>query len=97
MRLPAGASFGVLRRMDMTERVGILAAVSGVGQSFGRGLLPRSTADQAIITGVSLTINYAMTALAQSVTESVADAVIGRGARSRRQRVAHRGDRKSVV
>ena len=64
--------------LDTSERVGILTAVTGVGHSFSRGLLPRSTVDQAVVTGASATINYAITAFAQSVSEGVADLVIGR-------------------
>jgi uncharacterized membrane protein len=62
--------------LDTAERVGLVTAVSGVGHSFSRGLLPRSTVDQAVITGASSTINYAMTALAQSVSEGLAELVI---------------------
>jgi uncharacterized membrane protein len=87
----SGTAIGFMRRLELSERVGILAAVSGVGHSFSRGLLPRATADQAVITGVSLTVNYAMTALAQSLTESMAHKVVSRAPVTRAERAAHRG------
>ena len=68
----------VVPGLDTSERVGILTAVTGVGHSFSRGLLPRSTVDQAVVTGASATINYAITAFAQSISEGIADLVIGR-------------------
>jgi uncharacterized membrane protein len=85
------ADIGFMRRLDMSERVGILAAVAGVGHSFSRGLLPRSTVDQAVISGVALTANYGMTALAQSVTESLAQKALGGVPENQAERAAHRG------
>lgn len=69
-----GAGIGV------PERAGILAASTGVGRSFSRGLMPRSTADQAVVTGVSAAVNYGMTVTSQSIIESVARKVARRGA-----------------
>ncbi len=82
MGVPVARSFvaaigNVVPSLDTSERVGILTAVTGVGHSFSRGLLPRSTVDQAVVTGASATINYAITAFAQSISEGVADLVIG--------------------
>jgi uncharacterized membrane protein len=58
--------------LGVPERAGVLAASTSVGQSFSRGLMPRSTADQAVVTGVSTAINYAFTVSAQSLVEAVA-------------------------
>ncbi len=72
------------------ERAGILAASTSVGRSFSRGLMPRSTADQAVITGVSSAINYGLTATTQSLIESVAFKVAGgRGSPAQEQRTEH--------
>ena len=51
-----------------------------VGRSFSRGLMPRTTSDQAIITGVSSVLNYGLTATSQSLIEAVAFKVAGQGA-----------------
>ncbi len=78
------------RGMQLPERAGVLAASTSVGRSFSRGLLPRATADQAIVTGVSVTLNYALTALAQSLIESAAFKVTGARPATRAERIAHR-------
>ena len=48
--------------LGVPERAGILAGSTVVGRSFSRGLMPRTTSDQAIITGASSALNYGMTA-----------------------------------
>ncbi len=78
------------RGIGLPERAGILAASTSVGRSFSRGLLPRATLDQAIITGVSVTVNYALTALAQSLVESAAFKVTGGSPTTRAERLAYR-------
>lgn len=60
------------------QRAGILAGSTSVGRSFSRGLLARSTADQAVITGCSATLNYALTATSQTMIEAVAGRVADR-------------------
>ena len=77
--------------LGVPERAGILAGSTNVGRSFSRGLMPRSTSDQALITGVSAALNYGLTATSQSLIESVAMKVAGRGADSADQRMAERG------
>lgn len=76
MTEPSSIMRSLTPHLDTAERVGLVTAVSGVGHSFSRGLLPRSTIDQAVITGASGTINYAMTAFAQSISEGFAELVI---------------------
>ncbi|MCB9413043.1 MAG: alpha/beta-hydrolase family protein [Actinobacteria bacterium] len=66
--------------LGVPERAGLLAASTSVGQSFSRGLMPRSTTDQAVVTGVSTAINYAFTVMAQSLVEAVARRVARSGA-----------------
>ena len=73
---PSSMARAMVPHLDTAEQVGLLTAVGGIGHSFSRGLLPRSTIDQAVITGAAGTINYAMTALAQSLSESFAELVI---------------------
>lgn len=88
--LAARALSATERGMQLPERAGVLAASTSVGRSFSRGLLPRATADQAIVTGVSVTINYALTALAQSMIDSAAFKVTGVRPTTRAERIAHR-------
>ena len=72
--------FDAYSGLGMPERAGLLAGSTGVGLSFSRGLMPRTTADQAVITGVSAALNYGLTATAQSLIETVAGKVArGRG------------------
>jgi len=78
------------RRFDLSEQVGILAGSTSIGQSFNRGLMPRSTTDQAIITGVSATVNYALTTFAHSVAQGVARKVVGGEPRTAGERTAER-------
>jgi hypothetical protein len=53
--------------------------------------MPRTTADQAIITGVSAALNYGLTATSQSVIESVALRVAGPGPDTAGRRMTQRG------
>ncbi|WP_344473932.1 alpha/beta-hydrolase family protein [Nonomuraea monospora] len=54
------------------EAAGLLAAAGSVGPSFQPGLLPRTTRDQALITGVVASANYAFAATTQALAEAVA-------------------------
>lgn len=89
---------GIVRRLAEAraglgepERAGILAASTSVGGSFSRGLMPRSTADQAVITGVSATLNYELTAMSQSLIEAVALRAVGGAADTAQARAGRRG------
>ncbi len=77
--------------LGFAERVGILSASTSVGQSFARGLMPRSTIDQAIVTGASATLNYAAMTLSESVIESVAVRATGHRASDQEFRAATNG------
>ena len=57
---------------DLATQAGVIGAAWSVAGSFARGLLPRSPVDQAIITGVTATINYELTATAWSSLEAIA-------------------------
>ena len=43
---------------DLAEQTAVLAAAAAAGGSFQRGLMPRSTTDQAAITGLLVAFNY---------------------------------------
>ncbi len=73
------------------ERAGILAGSTVVGRSFSRGLMPRGTADQAVITGGSSALNYGLTAASQSLIEAVAVKVAGRVQDPGQARMSQRG------
>jgi uncharacterized membrane protein len=77
--------------LGVPERAGILAGSTVVGRSFSRGLMPRSTADQAVITGVSSALNYGLTAAAQSLIEGVALKVAGSGPETAQKRQTRQG------
>ena len=64
--------------LGVAERAGILAGSTAVGRSFSRGLMPRTTGDQAIITGAAAALNYGLTATSQSFIEGLATAVAKR-------------------
>ena len=74
-----GRVFEARAGLGVPERAGILAGSTVVGRSFSRGLMPRTTSDQAIVTGVSSVLNYGLTATSQSLIESVALRVAGSG------------------
>lgn len=87
---------GLLRMrstLGVPERAGFLAGATVIGRTFSRGLMPRSTSDQAVITGASSAINYGVTATAQSLIESVAFRVVGSGPDTEQRRMT----RRSVV
>ncbi|MGB8020190.1 MAG: alpha/beta-hydrolase family protein [Candidatus Nanopelagicales bacterium] len=77
--------------LGVPERAGILAGSTSVGRSFSRGLMPRATVDQAVITGVSSTLNYGLTVSAQSLIEAVALKVAGTGPDSAEKQMTQRG------
>ena len=77
--------------LGVPERAGILAGSTVVGRSFSRGLMPRSTSDQAVVTGSSSALNYGLTAASQSLIEAVALKVAGRGPDTAERRMAQRG------
>jgi uncharacterized membrane protein len=55
-----------------TEQAGIFVATAAVPRSFQHTLMPRSTVDQAIITGAGMAIQYGIAALTQDSIEAVA-------------------------
>ncbi|HSL59499.1 MAG TPA: alpha/beta-hydrolase family protein [Acidimicrobiales bacterium] len=61
------------------EQVGALVATLAVPDSFQRTLMPRSTLDQALITGLSFTTLQTVTTLLQDLIQAGASAGGGRG------------------
>lgn len=58
-------------RLPRSDQAGVFAAVGGVAMSFQRTLIPRSTQDQAIVTGATMALMYLMSSLAYDTVESV--------------------------
>ena len=85
-----GRVFEARAGLGVPERAGS-GGSTVVGRSFSRGLMPRTTSDQAIVTGVSSVLNYGLTATSQSLIESVALRVAGRGPDSADRRMTQRG------
>jgi len=54
------------------DQAGLLAAATSVPFSFQRTLMPRSTVDQALITGLSFAANHALVQLAQEIAQTAA-------------------------
>jgi hypothetical protein len=69
-------------------RTGVLAATASVGASFGRGLLPRSTSDQAIVTGASAAYWLGFSSLGLSAAEAVSEIIVKRRQAGRPEDVA---------
>ena len=77
--------------MGVPEQAGVLAATTVVGRTFSRGLMPRTTSDQVIITGVSSAVNYGLTASSQSLIERAAFMIAGQGPDTAERRMTRRG------
>ncbi|MFZ0325620.1 MAG: alpha/beta-hydrolase family protein [Actinomycetes bacterium] len=75
--------------LDPPARAGLLAAAASIGPSLQRGMMPRSTLNQAMITGTVSAASFGLTTSTQSVIQSLALAVAGdstdRGTRGRRR------------
>ncbi len=50
----------------LAERTALLAAIASTGRTFGRGLMPRNTAGQALATGLTGSVNYGLLVTSQS-------------------------------
>ena len=61
---------------DVTERTAALIATASVGDSFQPGLLPRSSVDQAVATGVVTALNYALVSTTQSFIGSLTSSLL---------------------
>ncbi len=50
----------------MAERTALLAAIASTGRTFGRGLMPRTLAGQAVATGLTGSVNHGLLVTTQS-------------------------------
>ncbi|MET1000994.1 MAG: hypothetical protein ABWZ15_04225, partial [Acidimicrobiia bacterium] len=69
------------------DQAGLLYAATNAPLTFQRTLMPRSTMDQALVTGLSAAANHALVSLIQ---ESIQAAALVIGGQARRRRV-HEG------
>jgi uncharacterized membrane protein len=63
----------VRQRHYLALRAGVATAAATIGASLARGLLPRSAADQAIVTGVSAAYGLGFASLGVSTVEALAE------------------------
>jgi uncharacterized membrane protein len=66
----------VRERRYLALRTGVATAVASVGPSFARGLLPRSTTDQAMVTGATAAYALGFSALGLSTAEAVSEIIV---------------------
>ena len=78
-----------------TQQAGTLVAATSLPITFQPTLMPRSALDQALVTGISTSLNYAFAALIQDSIEALALKAAGRSDPTRVDR--HRWRRASVV
>lgn len=64
-------------QVNLPEAAGLLHATASIGPSFERLLLPRTTIQQAGITGVISAVNYGVTTTLQSAVEAISKRVAG--------------------
>lgn len=72
---------GALRRVtggDVAGQTATLVATAAIGASFGRGLMPRRSIDQAIATGLVGATQYGLVVTSQSVSAALARTLVGR-------------------
>jgi uncharacterized membrane protein len=78
-----------------TQQAGTLVAAASMPLTFQPTLMPRSALDQALVTGISTSLNYALAALIQDSIEALALRAAGRGDPARVDR--HRWRRASIA
>ena len=66
----------VRERRYLALRAGVVTAISTVGPSFARGLLPRSTTDQAMVTGATAAYGLGFASLGLSTVEAVSELIV---------------------
>jgi uncharacterized membrane protein len=72
MRIPR-----LRRALPRTDQAGAFLAAAGVPLTFQRTLMPRSTVDQGIVTGISTALTYLLAAVAHDAIEVVATRLVG--------------------
>lgn len=66
----------VEERRYLALRVGVGAAAASVAPSFGRGLLPRSATDQAMVTGACAAYSLGAASLSVATVQAVAELIV---------------------
>jgi uncharacterized membrane protein len=66
------------RAVGRSAQAGMLVAAAAAAKSFERTLMPRKTTDQGMVTGLSVALAYATTAIFQDVIENVASFLVRR-------------------
>jgi len=66
------------RSVSRSSQAGILLAAAAAAKSFEHTLMPRNTTDQSAVTGLSVSLTYATTALFQDLIENAAAFVVQR-------------------
>jgi uncharacterized membrane protein len=64
-------------KVSTVEAAGLVHSTIAIGPSFETSLLPRTTIQQAVATGLAGAISYGLTATMQSTVEAIADRIIG--------------------
>lgn len=97
MLRPVGRAVGrSLRRLfgaqvSTVEAAGLMHGVASIGPSFDKSLLPRTTVQQAGVTGVVSVLNYGLTTTTQAILEAFAERVAGE------QRLDRNSARRAVL
>jgi uncharacterized membrane protein len=68
-------------RLHRSDQAGVFAAVGGTAMTFQRSLMPRSTRDQAIVTGATMGVMYLAASLLHDAVESAASFVLTGGSK----------------
>lgn len=66
----------VRERRYLALRSGVVMAISTVGPSFARGLLPRSATDQAMVTGATAAYGLGFASLGLATVEAVSELIV---------------------
>lgn len=64
--------------ISLSTRVATMASTLSIGLSYQPGLLPRSTSDQAMLTGLTSAFNFGLVAVTGSAVDGVATTIVGR-------------------
>jgi uncharacterized membrane protein len=80
-----------------TQQAGTLVAATFLPITFQRSLMPRSALDQALVTGISTSLNYGLAALIQDSVEALALRSIGAADPARSTAMAGAGRASGLI
>jgi uncharacterized membrane protein len=69
-------------RLHRSDQAGVFAAVGGIAMTFQRTLMPRSTRDQAIVTGATMGVMYLAASILHDAIESTASRLLTGGSKA---------------